>query len=98
MAFQPFLLRRHAHAITIAGTAYNVWPAVGVDYGNQGSEADPPTVSYVNEVDQTLEGPIVAALPLSAEGTEVQASAGGALPWYRHFISVRAARRWPPAA
>lgn len=97
MPFQPLLIKRTAHAITIDGTSYSVWPAVGVDYGNNGSETDPPTLSYINEVDHTPEGKIVAALPLSAEGTEVQASAGAALPWYRHFITVRAGRRWPPA-
>ena len=96
MAFQPVLVRRVAHTLVIEADTFSVWPAVGVDYGNQGSEADPPSLSYINEVDHTLSGRIVAALPLSAEGTEAPASAGSALPWYRHFISVRAARRWPP--
>lgn len=91
---QPFLLRRTAHTLIVGATTYSVWPAVGVDYGNVGSEADPPTVSYVNQVDNTNEGEVVIALPLSAEGTEPQVSAGGALPWYRHFISVRAGRKW----
>ena len=92
---QPILVRRTAHTMIISGTTFSVWPAVGVDYGNGGSEADPPSLANINEVDRTVSGLIVAALPLSAEGADVQ-NAGEGMPWYRHFISVRAARRWPP--
>lgn len=90
---QPFLLRRTAHTLVVGPTTYSVWSAVGVDYGNVGSEADPPTVAYVNQVDNTNHGPIAISLPLSAEGVE-PAARQATLPWYRHFISVRAGRRW----
>lgn len=47
------------------------WPFIGVDYGNLGSEADPPPLDYVNEVDDTVGGQIGVLLPLSAEGIVV---------------------------
>jgi hypothetical protein len=55
------------------------WPFMGVDYANEGSESDPPTLSYINVVDETISGnggglgtQIGVLLPLSAEGEEVQ--------------------------
>ncbi len=49
--------------------------AIGANYGNEGNDSVPPTVSYINEVDDTETGEpgtfgtkISAMLPLSAEG------------------------------
>ena len=65
------------------------WSSIGVDYGNLGNETSPPTLDYINEVDNTnineaaSNGNAVGALlPLSAEGVEI--SVGGILIQYRH--------------
>ena len=65
------------------------WPFMGVDYANEGSEVDPPTLSYINIVNETVSGnggglgtQIGVLLPLSAEGEEVTVSSS--FIQYRH--------------
>ena len=62
---------------------------VGVDYGNKGDDTEPPTLSYINEVDDTetndpgnLGNKVGILLPLSAEGVSVPSGEG--FIQYRH--------------
>ena len=101
----PLFASRSAHTFTIvAGGGVNIsgtiaWPSIAVDYGNEGSEDDPPTRSYINIEDDTAtavrygQGDKVAALlPLSAEAIEIDTGdgeGGGVLPQFRRPIAAQ---------
>lgn len=80
MAFNPVIATRFASSYSVVSGSGPVeiestiaWPSITVDYGNEGSETEPPTRSYVgivnySETNSTNLGTGVAILlPLSNE-------------------------------
>lgn len=107
MALKSILSVRTAIPFTVvSGSALDLtsptgaWASIGVDYSNRGAESSPPTLSYVNEVDDTdtndsggLGDKLGVLLPLSAEG-QVILSSGVVFPQFRRPIAYQGEKRF----
>lgn len=103
---QPIITTRFAHQFVLeSGAGITIesdlaWTSIAVDYGNEGDENDPPSMSYINLVDDSATGvsygqgnKVVAMLPLSFEFVldtveeEEESSAHVSVKWINRRIT-----------
>lgn len=77
MALNPLIASRFAQSFTIESGSANIssrvaWASVTIDYGNEGSEVEPPSRGYVGSVNASAYGFVALILPISNESIFVQ--------------------------